>query len=62
MAEMGLAPLNTCQFPFHILEKAMAAWNEQAAVSGYPDDPRRPVMASGMPCWGFSRAYSHCPG
>jgi len=45
MAEMGLAPLNTCQFPFHILEKAMEAWNGQAAASGYPDDPRRPVMA-----------------
>ncbi len=45
MAEMGLAPLNTCQFPFHILEKAMAAYNEQAAVSGQPDDPLRPVMA-----------------
>lgn len=45
MAEMGLAPLNTCQFPFHILEKAMAAYNEQAAISGLPDDSRRPVMA-----------------
>lgn len=45
MAEMGLAPLNTCQFPFHILEKAMAAYNGQAAVSGYPEDTLRPVMA-----------------
>ncbi len=45
MAEMGLAPLNTCQFPFHILEKAMAAWDQQAAASGYPEDPGRPVMA-----------------
>lgn len=45
MAEMGLAPLNTCQFPFHILEKAMAAWGEQAAVSGYPEDTGRPVLA-----------------
>ncbi len=45
LAEMGLAPLNTCQFPFGILEKAMAAWNEQAAVSGSPAETRRPVMA-----------------
>ena len=45
MAEMGLAPLNTCQFPFHILDKAMTAWGEQAAVSGYPAESRRPVMA-----------------
>ncbi len=45
MAELGLAPLNTCQFPFHILEKAMGAWEEQAAVTGYPDETRRPVMA-----------------
>ena len=45
MAEMGLAPLNTCQFPFHILEQAMAAWDRQAAATGYPDEARRPVMA-----------------
>ena len=45
MAEMGLAPLNTCQFPFHVLEKAMNAWDQQASLSGYPSDTRRPVMA-----------------
>ena len=45
MAEMGLAPLNTCQFPFHVLEKAMNAWSQQATLSGYPSDTRRPVMA-----------------
>jgi alkanesulfonate monooxygenase SsuD/methylene tetrahydromethanopterin reductase-like flavin-dependent oxidoreductase (luciferase family) len=45
MAEMGLAPLNTCQFPFHILEKAMGVWNEHAAARGFPDEARRPVMA-----------------
>ena len=45
MAEMGLAPLNTCQFPFHILEKAMAAWGKQASVSGLPEDMGRPIMA-----------------
>ena len=45
MAEMGLAPLNTCQFPLHILDKAMAAWSGQAALSGLPDETGRPIMA-----------------
>ena len=44
MAGMGLPPLNVCQFPFHILEKSMNLWNDQANKSGHPSDNRRPVL------------------
>jgi len=48
MAEMGLAPLNTCQFPFHVLEKSMAAWTAQADASGHPAETGRPVLAHSL--------------
>ncbi|MBS28681.1 MAG: LLM class flavin-dependent oxidoreductase [Alphaproteobacteria bacterium] len=43
--EMKVAPLNICQFPFHILEKMYASWNEGAANVGFADGGRRPVVA-----------------
>lgn len=43
--EMGVAPLNICQFPFHVLEKIMASWNEGADQSGFRDAGRQPVVA-----------------
>ena len=41
---MGVAPLNICQFPFHILEKMMGSWNEGADSVGFAGG-RRPVVA-----------------
>lgn len=42
---MGVSPLKICQFPFHILKKIMASWNEGADLSGLRDAGRRPVVA-----------------
>jgi alkanesulfonate monooxygenase SsuD/methylene tetrahydromethanopterin reductase-like flavin-dependent oxidoreductase (luciferase family) len=42
---MKVAPLNICQFPFHVLEKIMASWNEGAAEAGFADNGHRPVVA-----------------
>jgi alkanesulfonate monooxygenase SsuD/methylene tetrahydromethanopterin reductase-like flavin-dependent oxidoreductase (luciferase family) len=42
---MHVAPLNITQFPFHILEKVMASWNEGAAEAGFSDNGHRPVVA-----------------
>ncbi len=42
--EMKVAPLNICQFPFHILEKIMEGWNDGAASVGFEDGGRRPVV------------------
>lgn len=43
--EMGVAPLNICQFPFHILEKMKASWEEGAHNAGFSDGGRCPVVA-----------------
>ncbi len=43
--EMGVAPLNICQFPFHILEKIMENWNAGADAAGFTDNGHRPVVA-----------------
>lgn len=43
--EMGVAPLNICQFPFHILEKMLTSWNDGAAAAGFEDNGHRPVVA-----------------
>ena len=43
--EMGVAPLNICQFPFHILEKMMGSWTEGAGTADFKDEGRRPVVA-----------------
>ena len=45
MADLGLAPLNICQFPTHILEKIMTDWTARAEEVGFPDEVRRPVVA-----------------
>lgn len=42
---MHVAPLNITQFPFHVLEKVMASWNEGAAAAGFADNGHRPVVA-----------------
>lgn len=43
--EMGVAPLNICQFPFHVLERILQSWNEGAASAGFEDNGHRPVVA-----------------
>jgi alkanesulfonate monooxygenase SsuD/methylene tetrahydromethanopterin reductase-like flavin-dependent oxidoreductase (luciferase family) len=43
--EMGVAPLNICQFPFHVLERILQSWNEGAATAGFTDNGHRPVVA-----------------
>ena len=43
--EMGVAPLNICQFPFHVLERVLNSWNEGAAAVGFTDNGHRPVVA-----------------
>jgi alkanesulfonate monooxygenase SsuD/methylene tetrahydromethanopterin reductase-like flavin-dependent oxidoreductase (luciferase family) len=43
--EMGVAPLNICQFPFHVLERVLKSWNEGAAAVGFTDNGHRPVVA-----------------